>query len=139
MQIGECAGQTKIAPEGAIFLIPKEDFGGAIQSRTGLDGFAIRRIGVLPLHQQYRNQEVSLRLGKRCRRSVGQKLDRAEYQFPHISQADGVLPEQFCIRIVGAGVPPSKSNAADPHRTPTPHFPKWVPFRTLALCFAQTT
>jgi hypothetical protein len=33
-------------------LIPKEDFGGAIQSRTGLDGFAIRCIGVLPLHQQ---------------------------------------------------------------------------------------
>ncbi len=43
-------------------MIPKEDFGGAIQSRTGLDGFAIRCIGVLPLHQQYRNQEVSLRL-----------------------------------------------------------------------------
>ena len=47
MQIGECAGQTKIAPEGAIFLIPKEDFGGAIQSRTGLDGFAIRCITAL--------------------------------------------------------------------------------------------
>ena len=39
--------QTKIAPEGAIFLIPKEDFGGAIQSRTGLDGFAIRCITAL--------------------------------------------------------------------------------------------
>ena len=48
MQIGECAGQTKIAPEGAIFLIPKGNFGGAIQSRTGLDGFAIRCIGFYP-------------------------------------------------------------------------------------------
>ena len=51
MQIGECAGQTKIAPEGAIFLIPKEDFGGAIQSRTGLDEFANHCIGILPLRQ----------------------------------------------------------------------------------------
>ena len=40
-------GAKKIAPEGAIFLIPKEDFGGAIQSRTGLDGFAIRCITAL--------------------------------------------------------------------------------------------
>ena len=28
-------------------MIPKEDFGGAIQSRTGLDGFAIRCITAL--------------------------------------------------------------------------------------------
>ena len=33
-------------------LIPVRNFGGATQSRTGLDGFAIRCIGVLPLHQQ---------------------------------------------------------------------------------------
>ncbi|MDP4835580.1 MAG: hypothetical protein NWS01_00310, partial [Burkholderiales bacterium] len=73
-----------------------------------------------------------------CRRSVGQKLDRKEYQFPHISQANGVLSKRFCMRIVGIGVPPSKSSAADPHRTLTPHFLKWVPLRTLVLCFAQT-
>jgi len=42
------------------------------------------------------------------------------------------------MRIVGIGVPPSKSSAADPHRTLTPHFIKWVPLRTLVLCFAQT-
>ena len=37
----------KIAPEGAIFMIPVRNFGGATQSRTGLDGFAIRCITAL--------------------------------------------------------------------------------------------